>query len=341
MRTRIKDIADALELSESTVQSVLREKPGFKGATRKLVFDKAAELHYQPNWLARSLATRKTQVLGVAVPNLARPFFPAVLEGIDTITYPAGYNLVVFNTDEDPAREDEGVAAFLSKQVDGLIIASAHDRRKNGAWKPISRSGVPFVLIDRFFRASPYVGAEDERVGLVATRHLVQQGYCRIAHLTGRLHTLTTAFGRYRGYLRALREAGMRVRKDYIVEVEYNSEASGYEGMKRILSLSTRPDAIFAINDLVAVGAMQAIREAGISMPQDMGVISVGNGRYNDHLHTPLSSMDLHPTQVGKSAATILLGMINGEPAPRKHWFIEPTLVIRASSLRRGMPRSV
>jgi LacI family transcriptional regulator len=337
MRARIKDIANALGLSESTVQSVLRERPGFKETTRQLVFKKAEELHYQPNWLASSLATRKTHVLGVAVPNLARPFFPAVMEGIDSITYPADYNIAVFNTAEDPSREDKGIAAFLGRQVDGLIIASAHDRRKNGAWRLIRRSGVPFVLIDRFFRSAPYVGADNERVGFMATKHLISQGYRSIAHLTASMD-LAPGHDRHRGYLRALRTAGIRVLHEHVAEIGANTVAGGYTGAKRLLEQSRRPDAIFASIDFAALGAMQAVREAGLRMPEDFGVIGVGNIPYNEHLRTPLSSVDLHPIEVGRSAASMLLGMINGEPPPQKAFCIEPTLVVRASSSRTTNP---
>jgi LacI family transcriptional regulator len=335
MRTRIKDIAESLGLSESTVQSILRERPGFKEATRQLVFNKAKELHYQPNWLARSLATRKTHVLGIAVPNLVRPFFPAVMEGIDTVTYPAGYNLVVFNTDEDPAREDKGISAFLSKQVDGLIIASCHDRRKNGTWKPIRHSGVPFVLIDRFFRSAPYVGADNERVGLVATQHLIQQGYRAIGHINAKLN-LAAGFGRYQGYLNALRKAGIRVRNEYIVETGGSTVAHGLAAANKLLALPRPPDAIFASIDFLAVGAMQAAREAGLRIPEQFGVVGVGNIPYSEHLHTPLSSVDLHAVEVGKSAASILLEMIDGGPPPGEPVFLDPTLVVRDSTARKS-----
>ena len=223
-----------------------------------------------------------------------------MLEGIDIVTYPAGYSLVVFDTDDDPAREEKGISTLISNQVDGLIIASAQPPRKNAVWRPVDRSDVPFVLMDRFFACVPFVGADDELIGLTVTRHLIQQGYRRIAHLAAT--NVVTGFGRYRGYMRALREAGIPVRRDYIVQVTWRMEG-GTEGTTRLLNLHPRPDAIFACNDVVAIGAMKTIQDAGLRIPADCGLIGVGNVRYGDCLSVPLSTVELHPKDVGRTAA--------------------------------------
>ncbi len=332
MGVRLKDVAQALGLSISTVSAALHHRADINQSTRERVLKKAAELNYHPNRLAHSLATQKTHVLGVVVPNLSRPFFPHVLDGIDTITYPAGYSLVVFNTDDDPAREEKGIATLISNQVDGLIIASAQPPRNHNAWKPLNRFGVPFVLMDRFFPSTPFVGADDECIGFVITQHLIHQGYRRIAHLAAT--NVVTGFGRYRGYLRALREAGLRVRRNYIEEVTWGEMDGGLEGAKRLLQLRPRLDAIFAVNDLVAIGAMKTIQAAGLRIPADCGLIGVGNVRYGDCLSVPLSTVDLHPKEVGETAASLLLKSINGAPLPPKPVFLEPRLILRESSRR-------
>jgi LacI family transcriptional regulator len=333
MRVRIKDIAGALDLSVATVQKVLRDAPGFNDKTRKRVLKKAKELGYHPNWAARSLVTRKTHVIGVAVPNLVRPFFPAVLQGIDAVVYPEGYSLAVFNTDEDRVREDKGVAAFLGRQIDGLVIASAHKRTSTEVWEPIRQSKVPFVLIDRLFPRLPYVGADNEKVGVLAVQHLLEQRYRLIAAVVARCD-LMPGFGRYRGYLRALRSAGMRVRKEYAITVEDSKITSGYSAALKLLRLPHPPDAIFASTDFLAMGVTQAARELGLRIPEDLGIIGVGDIPYSDHLSTPLSSINLHPIEQGRSAATILLDVIHGKPAGQKPFYIEPTLVVRMSSRR-------
>jgi LacI family transcriptional regulator len=340
MGVRLKEVAKALDLSISTVSAALHNRADINPATRERVLQKAAELNYHPNRLAHGLATHKSHVLGVVVPNLSRPFFPHVLEGIDEVTYPSGYNLLVFNTDDDPTREQNGITTLISSQVDGLIIASSQPPRKSGTWKPVDRSGVPFVLVDHFFASVPFVGADDEHVGFMVTQHLIEQGYRCIAHLAAT--KVVTGFGRYRGYLRALREAGIRVRRDYVVEVTWREMDGGLEGTEQLLRLRPGPDAIFAVNDLVAIGAMKKIQEFGLRIPTDCGLIGVGNVRYGDCLSVPLSTVDLHPKEVGKTAASMLLRRIDGHYLPPKPVFLEPSLIVRDSSHhtpQRSVPR--
>lgn len=332
MGVRLKDLAAALGLSISTVSAALHNRADINQATRERVFQKATELNYQPNRLAHGLATQKTHVLGVVVPNLSRPFFPHVLDGIDTVTYPAGYTLVVFNTDDDPVREQKGIATLISNQVDGLIIASAQPPRNNSIWKPMDKSGIPFVMVDRFFSSLPFVGADDERIGFVVTTHLIDQGYRSIAHLAAT--SVVTGYRRYRGYARALREAGIRVRRDLVVDVTWREMEGGFDGAKQLLQSGAKPDAIFAVNDLVAIGAMKCLQEAGLQIPKDCGLIGVGNVRYGDCLSVPLSTVDLHPKEVGTTAATMLLSCLGGQQLAPDPVYLEPRLVIRDSSRR-------
>ena len=138
MRARLKDVAKALNLSISTVNAVLRHRSDISEATRRRVFEKVKELNYRPNWLAHSLVTQRTQVLGVVVPDLSRSFFTEVIKGIDLAASATGYHLVLTNTGEDPEREDDEVATLISTQVDGLAIASAHDPSDNPVWRNLS-----------------------------------------------------------------------------------------------------------------------------------------------------------------------------------------------------------
>ncbi len=330
MAVRLKDVAQALGLSISTVSAILHNRDDFNEATRKRVLEKVKELKYRPNWLARSLATHESHAIGVVVPNLSRSFYPSVLEGINLVARNAGYHIIISYTDDIPAREDEEIVTLVDRQVDGLIIASAHPPGKNAVKKILEPTGIPFVLFDRFFASSPFVGVDDERAGFMATRHLIEQGYREIAHLGRRI--VSTGLARHQGYVRALRESGLPVRRNFLLEVF--AEAGGYEGTKELLQMQPRPDAIFAASDPVAVGAMRALHEYGLHLPYDIGVIGVGRVRYGEDLRFPLSTVDTHPTEVGKSAASILLGMVNGKPPSMVPIFIEPTLIVRESSRR-------
>ncbi len=330
MTVRLKDIAESLGLSISTVSAVLRHRADFNEETRQRVQQKAKELNYRPNWMARSLATQRSHVIGVVVPNLSRSFFPDVLSGIDLVTHNAGYHLVISNTDNLPAREDEEIATLVDRQVDGIIVASAHPPGENRVKKILNASQMPVVLIDRFFRSASFVGSDDECIGVLATRHLIERGYREMAHIGW--GKVATGAGRARGYRRALREAGMRVRREFIVEGF--GEGGGYEAMNRLLQMSPRPDAVFAASDPAAIGAMRAIHRSGLRMPDDIGVIGVGSVRYGEDLRVPLSTVDTHPAEMGKSAAALLLNIIRGKPGIAAPVFIEPTLIARESTAR-------
>jgi LacI family transcriptional regulator len=338
MRVRLKDVARALNLSISTVNAALRNRPDISETTRQRVFKKAKELNYLPNSVARSLVTHRTHVLGVVVPDLSRSFFTEVMKGIDIIANAAGYHLVLCSTGEDPKREDEEIQTLIGKQLDGLIVASAHDPNENRVWRDLAKWGVPFVLVDRFFSGAPFIGVDDEQIGFIATKHLITQGYRNIAHLRG--PHLSTGIGRFRGYLKALRKYGLRARRDFIIDARFHDEASGYEGTKILLRRWPRLDAIFAASDPIAIGAMEALLEHGLRLPDDCGLIGVGKNRYGERLYVPLSTVDQHRTEIGKIAARTLLDLIEGEKPPQHPILIEPTLIIRRSSARLPADKS-
>jgi LacI family transcriptional regulator, galactose operon repressor len=329
MRTRLKDLAHALGLSVSTVHSILHNRPNFNERTRERVLQKAKELNYQPNWLARSLTIQKTNVIGVIVPSLARSIFPDILQGIDSVVHKVGYQMVISNSLEDPAREEQEISTLIRRQVDGLIIASSRVPEKKG-WKMLEGLGLPTVLVDRNVASVPFVGADNERIGFVATQHLIEQGYRNIGHLSRR--NVATGFGRYYGYVKALRDSGIRVRRDFVLEVR--GQAGGYQGTKDLLRLTSKPDAIFAASDPIAIGAMIAVQESGARIPTDIGIIGVGNTLYTEYLRCSLSTVDQRSEMAGRAAGSILLRLIKGERVPDKPMLLEPELIIRDSSCR-------
>jgi len=328
--SRLKDLAEALDLSVSTVSAAMQNRPDISESTRRRVFRKAKELNYRPNWLARSLALNKTQVLGIVIPDLSRSFFPQILKGIGEVARNSAYHLLICSTDDDPQREDDEIATLIGKQVDGLIVASSRRPGQNGYWQSLKRMGVPMVLVDRAFPAMPSVAADNERIGYIATEHLIQQGYRNIAHLA-RTDVLT-GIGRRQGYLAALRDGGLKVRRTYILEAQ--GESGGSEGVQRLLAMRPRPDAVFAASDPIAIGAMEAVQAAGLRIPTDFGIIGVGRASYGEYLRIPLSTVDQHPFEIGKTAASVLLGMIAGKPAPASPVLMNPTLIVRDSSCR-------
>ena len=337
MAIRLKDLALHLNLSVSTISAALQNRGDISEATRLRVFEAVKKFGYHPNSLARSLVTRKTNVLGVLVPDLSRSFFAEVLKGVDSVTSSAGYNLLVCNTEENAAREEEMLRMLLSNQVDGVLLASAHEPN-NTAWrKTLLGSAVPVVLVDRRLPNLNFVGGDDTAIGFEATRHLYDQGYRRIAHISGPA-AVTTAVGRLNGYRRALKALEIPLDESLVIESPYHEESGGYEAMQRLLSLESPPDAVFAASDPIAIGALQSALEAGLSLPAEFGLIGVGNHRYGRFLKVPLSTMDQQRSQIGLLAANLVLALIEAKQTRPKTILIEPKLVLRDSSNRAGFP---
>jgi LacI family transcriptional regulator len=195
----------------------------------------------------------------------------------------------------------------------------------------IEARGIPYVLIDRHFAdvRAPYVGADDEAIGRMATQHLIDRGCRRIAHIAG--PALTTGIGRRKGYEESLAAAGLQAPEGYVVEA--TDDESGYRATRRLLQMNPRPDAIFGYNDPTAAGAMKAILEAGIRIPEEIKVIGVGNVHYSDLLRVPLSTIDQSSTSIGRQAAEILVKAIaNKRKRPVKTVLIDPILIAREST---------
>jgi LacI family transcriptional regulator len=336
MAIRLKDLAHHLNLSVSTISAALQNRDDISEATRLRVFAAVKKFGYHPNSLARSLVTRKTNVLGVIVPDLSRSFFAEVLKGIDSVTSTAGYNLLVCNTEENASREEEMFRMLLSNQVDGVLLASAHEPN-NSAWrKNLLGLSIPLVLIDRRIPGLNFVGGDDTGIGFEATRHLHAQGYRRVAHIAGP-RTVTTAVGRLRGYRRALATLKLPLDDNLVIESHYHEESGGYEAMQRLLKLKSPPDAVFAASDPIAIGALQAALEADLNLPADFGLIGVGNHRYGRFLKVPLSTVDQQRSQIGHLAAELLLALMDEKRLRPKAILTEPKLVVRDSSNRTGV----
>ncbi|HEY5742032.1 MAG TPA: LacI family DNA-binding transcriptional regulator [Terrimicrobiaceae bacterium] len=331
---RLKDIAQSLGISISTVSAALQNREDISETTRQRVHAAVQKLGYQPDSVARTLVTRRSNVLGVVVPDLSRSFFSELLKGVDSVVSEKGYSLLVCNTAENAEKEDQILGMLRSRRVDGLLIASAHNPRTRKWKQAFANLVAPIVFVDRRFPGLNFVGGDDEAIGLHATTHLAEQGYRRIAHISGP-RTVTTAIGRRKGYLQALKNLSVTPVPALIVEANYHEESGGYEAMHELLRLPSPPDAVFAASDPIAIGAMQAALDSGLQLPTQLGLIGVGAHQYSRYLRVPLSTVEQQRIQIGQAAARMLLDFIDGaNPVPPRHFLVEPRLVIRASSSR-------
>jgi len=333
----MKDIARDLGVSVITISKVLRNHPDISDETRKRVLARVKELDYRPNLAARSLVTGRTYLVGLVVPDLLHPFFAEIAKSLSEALRKSGYYLIVSSSEEDPDMEEQEINQLLARRLDILIIASC--RSTVDLFFRIERQKTPYILIDRILPglAANFIGVDDEAVGRLATKHLVDIGCKRIAHIRG--PETSTGIRRLEGYKHALAQSKLRVIDSYIIteqQGDVESRQRGAEAMRRLLSLKPRPDGVFCFNDPLAMGAINHALDAGVRIPEDVAVIGCGNLHYDDSLRVPLSSIDQHSREIGRHAARIALGILNAKTPPAPETVVmKPELVMRRSTQRR------
>ena len=336
MSTRMKDIARDLGVSVITISKVLRNHPDVGDETRERVLARVKELDYRPNLAARSLVTGRTYLVGLVVPDLLHPFFAEIAKSLSEALRMSGYYLIVSSSDEDPDLEEQEINQLLARRLDTLIIASC--RSTVELFFRIEKQKTPYVLIDRILPglSANFVGVDDEAVGMLATKHLIDIGCKRIAHIRG--PETTPSIRRVEGYKRALAQSGLKVNEDYIIaepKGDVETRQRGAEAMRRLLNLKAKPDGVFCFNDPLAMGAMNYALDQGIKIPEDIAIIGCGNLHYDDALSVPLSSINQHSRQIGQEAARIALGILNSKVPPTPECVIlQPQLIARRSTQR-------
>lgn len=325
-----------------TISKVLRNHPDIGDETRERVLARVKELDYRPNLAARSLVTGRSYLVGLVVPDLLHPFFTEVAKSLSEVLRQSGYYLIVSSSEEDPDLEEVEINHLLARRLDTLIIASC--RTMVDVFFRIEKQNIPYVLIDRCLPglSANFVGVDDESVGMLATRHLIDIGCKRIAHIRG--PETSPGARRMEGYKRALTQGGFKVMDDYITterKGDVGTKHSGSEAMRHLLNLEPRPDGVFAFNDPLALGAMHYALDHGVRIPQDLAIIGCGNLHYDDSLRVPLSSIDQHSRQIGEEAARIAMRILNSKTPPHPETLIlQPELVVRESTQRRTVKSS-
>lgn len=340
MAVTMQDIARDLKVSVVTVSKVLRNQGSISAATRERVLQRVKELNYQPNWIARSLVTRRTYTIGLLLPDFMHSFFAEIAKRVADAVRPDGYHVVVSYFEEDPVLERAEAEFLLSRQVDGVIVASSQSSGQVDVFEGIRKHNVPLVLIDRAVegvRAS-FVGSNNVAMGELATEHLIDLGCRRIAHLRG--PHLGIAEDRLAGYRAALKRRSIPFQPHLILDAGYD-DSTGYQAMQKNLQRSASiPDGLFCYNDPVAIGAMRAIFEAGLNIPEDIAVVGAGNVHYSDALAVPLTTLDQGTSEIGKLAAELLLQQISSKQTPSpKTILVQPRLVVRQSTQRTQKSR--
>ena len=333
MPVRMKDIARDLGVSVVTVSKVLRGNADVGEATRKRVLKRMKELNYQPNLMARGLATGRTYTVGLVVPDLVHPFFAEFAKSLGGALRESNRAVILASSEEDPDIERQEIRTLLNRGVDVLMIASCQPNLRN--FYELGQNQTPYILFDRNFPhlAANFIGSDDFTVGRMATEHLIEIGRRRIAHIGGR--NSSPSLERLRGYRDVLYRAGLAEQEGSVVSWEKVEEAGdrvGYMLMQDLLKLQPRPDAVFCYNDLTAVGAIDAVLKTGLRVPEDIAIIGCGNLRYANYLRVPLSSIDHGTQELGKVAGELVLELGVHPDQPPKTILLPPVLVKRAST---------
>jgi LacI family transcriptional regulator len=323
----INDVARAAGVSPATVSRVLNDTMRVREDKYRQVMAAVAELDYRPNRFASILRGGATRTIGVMVPSLEKDFSGRVVGGIERVLKRAGLHMLCALGHDTEAGEEEVLEMFGERVVDGFILLA--DRLADTRLLDLARRGKPFVLINRYL---PEIGGQCVRLdnlggGYTATRHLIERGHARIAHIAGPM-SRPGARLRFQGYADALAAAQLARDEALIVEAEFTA-AAGAEAMRRLLR-DRSFTAVFASDDNQALGAMQALREAGRRVPDDVAIVGFDDASFAAYLDPPLTTMRYPMGLLGEAAAEQLLALMAEQPTRLR--VLEPELVVRAST---------
>jgi LacI family transcriptional regulator len=331
-RTTIKDVAAAAGVSVATVSRVLNGRETVDSDMAERVLDAVSRLGYRPSGVARSLRSQQTRVVGLIISDIRNPFFTDAVRGIEDRVGADGFSLVLCNSDEDLAKEAGYLDLVVEERMAGAIVspASTEDTRLGA----LTARGIPVVVIDREAarEAVDSVLVDNVRGGELATSHLVENGYERIACITGPPRT-STGNDRLEGWRRALAAAGRETPDELVARADFKEEG-GHAAAAALLASPAPPDAFFVANNLMTVGVLAAVAEAGLDVPVDVGVVGFDDMSWARLLRPPLTTVAQPTYELGRVAAELLTRRVAGRDDPPQRVVLEPTLKIRESAKR-------
>jgi LacI family transcriptional regulator len=326
----IREVAEHAGVSYATVSHVINNTRLVTQETRARVLEAMATLNYRPNALARSLRQGKTNTIGLVLPDSANPFFAEISRSIEDEAFKQGYSVFLCNTELDTQRELFYVDVLSKKQVDGIIFVAAGDQADSLDF--LVQRNMPVVMIDRNVPNVEVdaVLTDNELGGLLATRHLLALGHTHIACIGGP-SSITPSAERIIGYRRALEEAGLPYDESLVLRGDYHPQ-SGMEITHSLLKMNPRPTAVFALNDLMALGALRAAAEAGCSVPKDLAVVGYDDLDIARFANPPLTTIAQPKKEVGVQAVNILVDRMSRKNRPPSRIVLPPELIVRRST---------
>lgn len=334
MKITISDIARMANVSKATVSRVINNKPeGVGKETRENILRIIKESGFQPSMVARGLVTKKTKSIGLIITDIANSFYPLLVRGVEDHANKYGYSLFLCNSDNNPEKEKEYINAFIEKSVDGVILSSSMNETSYH-YNILKNKNIPLVVLDRCVEGEEYdasVFFDNTKGAYIAVNYLINKGHKNIAFISGS-KSLIISRHRLDGYRMALEERNIEVKEDIIVEGDFQFE-SGYKRTIELLEQGKEFTAIFAGNDLMAVGAIMALKSKKIEVPQQVEVIGFDNVDISRYIKPQLSTVGQPAYEMGVNGAKQLIKLIEGKNISKKNIILKPELVLRETTI--------
>lgn len=330
----IKDIARELKISVATVSRALRDTHDVSKITRKKVLGKAQELGYRTNFNATGLVTHRSHNIAIILPTITNYYFSTVITGIQEVAYNNGYNIILYVTGESQVREISVVEDLSLSSIDGLLVCVTSESRKSTHFQKIIDTGIPVVFFDRAAELTNIskVIQNDFEGAFIAVEHLIKNGYQNIAHIGGPFPLRFTK-ERLRGYLAALKKYNLPIRHNWIIHSEFTQQ-SGSQDTKKLWASGNKPDAVFAVNDRKAIGSIIALKEKGIKVGRDVGLVGFTNDPMSAIISPSLTTVEEPAFEIGKQGCELLLKQISKKSFVPEEIVLNGKLIVRESSLR-------
>jgi DNA-binding LacI/PurR family transcriptional regulator len=328
----IIDIAKKLGISPSTVSRALSDHPDIKNATKDQVRKTAKELRYSPNTIAQSLKNNRTTTIGVMIPEIDSDFFSSAISGIEEVAYHSGYTIIVCQSNESYEREVLNASVLMHHRVAGVVVSISQNTKSGEHFQDILERKIPLVFFDRVCEdvVANKVVIDDYKSAYDAVNYLIGKGYKHIAHFAGPMELLVGK-QRWNGYVDAVKQLPQFSWNEW---VRYGGmhEEDGYASMDSLLKENKIPDAIFAVNDPVAIGAFRRIRETHLKIPNDIAIMGFSNNKIGSLVDPQLTTIDQPSFEMGKRSVKILIDMIENRIIEPKTWILDTKLIVRGST---------
>lgn len=330
----LKDIAKALNISTATVSRALADRWDVNPETKKMVCEEAKRQNYRPNPIATRLQNKRTKTIGLVVPEFKSAFFPNVIAGIQKVIDEAGFHLLITQSQESKEIEERNLKLLESNMVEGILISITREGENDEYYQKLIDSGIPIVFFNRVSSKvnAPKVIIDDYKLAFFATEHLIYNGFKKIYHFEGP-QNLTVSKERRRGFLDAMHKHRREITQNSIVGAGVFSD-KGYTAMQSLITINEIPDAVFCFNDPTALGAMKALKEAGLKCPEDVALVGFSETEVAQLVEPPLTSIEQPTFEIGETAAKLLMEQIEAkEKQPFRTISLTAKMNVRKSSI--------